>query len=479
MKRNPFIVAALEELQQEQAATGGENGGGEAGAQSTDGVTAAGVTEQQQQAAQAAGEVTEVNMDSSTDAVAELMEQNTQLATENAELQNECFDNDADVIESASDSVQEDLNEAVAAGAALEELAHLAELTVKSGQANRASVAGLAFGLEQITDRIGVKSLLPALEAEGGEPEEQAASIGEKAKTLAANIGKKLVEGIKRIIQAVMSFFRNLFTNTGKVAEKAKELRASLSQIDDSKEITDQGFIKSLRIPEGNDSVAEYYYNFHVFAQNALNFFDADFSKLMEDMFEELRDTKQVSAPWDRVILPVVKAAQEDLFPFEPRSGSIDGAPKGNDIDVWATPQLVGGVQLYMAWRQNPSDAKEIMLKIGRASDPKLRAPESIPVLSAKDADKLLQSVERWMSEFRSVQKSLSRLERLGQGVTERHWSGQWSTTYNHVFLSMFSGLAANTLPHVLNLCMMNAKRINAYVEKSIAVSKAVDKAEK
>ena len=179
-KRNSFITHALEELQSE-AVAGSET-----------------------PAASAAPATSETNMDTTGDAVAELMEKNTDLSNDNAELQSESFDNDVDAIETTSDSVSEDLTEAVQATVALENLADLCYLTLKSGQANAAAVAGLAFGLEQITNSLNMPSSVAALESETlslDGPKEQVAAIGKAAEEKSESIFKRIIESIKRIIE--------------------------------------------------------------------------------------------------------------------------------------------------------------------------------------------------------------------------------------------------------------------------------------
>lgn len=435
MKRNAFITTALEELQQEISAADDK----------------------------ADATTTEVTFDQSLDAVAALMEKNTELAAENIELQEESFDNDTDVIDSASDSVSEDLEEAVAAGAALEELHYLAELTVKTGQANKANAASLAFALEQITDRAGLPSVMSALEDDSdNEPAEQVKNIGGRAREIAGKVATAVAEVAKRIWQWVMNFFTGLFTNTDKIAEKAKALRGRVKEINDAAVINDDDFIKSLRIPESTGSVVDCYRDFDNFARSSIRFFDDRFVDTLKKKPTSISD----SASWIEAAKPQFAEISKALFSNTPQANTVPDLPQDGVAAV--TPLLPGGVQLYMAYSE-----KESKVLFGRTTGLKIREEESIPALTAKEAETFLGSVEDWLGSFKKLKASLNQLKTVTIFDTSKvKLNDSQFKSHSQVFIKMLTGLATSTLPHTLNLCIFNSKRLIAYTEKSIEASK-------
>lgn len=463
MKRNLFIAAALEELQQEVAASD----------QTAAAAPAAPAVDQS-----AAAPVTEVTFDQSVDAVAALMEKNTELAAENIELQEQTFDNDVDTIQTSSDSVQQDLEEAVAACEALEELAHLADLTVRSGQANKATSATLAFALEQITVRAGLPSQMAALEAEeAGTPEAQSKSVGEKAKELAQQIGQKLVDGIQRIIAWVMSFFQQIFARTKKIAEKATALKEQVKDIDANAMIEDAKFIKSLRLLDGASNqgdIAGQYADYAKVASHSLyGFFNDSFvarlSKIHGDVYQS--DGKNSDIGYLE-IEQMYEVARQHIF-TEDNNGVITAQQLDNTegVQVSLTKPCVGGIQLFLATNSKEDTSTKLFFKTGLAPAPKLLEAGSIPVINPVMAGQYLEVINKWMNDHREIEKRFKRISgmtrvKLKGGVLHDRY-------YTSNFLSLLTGFATTIMPQLLRLNIQNSVSFIAYVEKSIAVSKA------
>lgn len=464
MKRNAFIIAALEQLTEAQPEgfQPGQDVSQVAIAEKPDGPGVG-------QAAQPP--VTETNIDSTTDAVAELMERNTQLATENAELQAEVFDNDADIIAEASDSVQEDLAEAVAVGAALEQLAHLCDLTVKSGQANQASVAGLAFGLEQITDRIGMRSPIAALEAEGDTtPEGQATSIGQKAKDLGANLLQRLVEGVKRVIAWIKEFFKRIMVRTKKVAEEAKALSASLGNLNPNVKVENQGLITRMRLVQNGGSPVDQLDAYTKLAGPALfDFFGKTFEERVRDIHNQMARNKGGTGDLTfNEIKNLATSAQKAIFPERgEKADATSGLSEG--AGVWLTPECVGGTRLYMAY--DPAD-KGMFFKTGKAmKESPVQTEGPLPGLNKEDAKRILAIIDHWMDHHRELEKRISRIEYLGKGPTVREWHGE--VQYVSSFLKIFAGLGTGTMGGLVTLNLNNCLNYMDYVKECIRLSGA------
>lgn len=467
MKRNSFITAALEELQQSTDVNSAEP----SVATVTLAVDGAGVSN-----AANAPPVTEVSNIAPDDAVAELMEKNSTLEDTNASLETEVFDNDVDTIEGASDSVQEDLNEAVAAGAALEELAYVCSFAVRTGQANKAAVAGYAMALEQLAYRAGLQNPIPGLESEAGDtPEQQAKSIGESAMGKAKEIGKRLAAAIKRIIGMIINMIRNFMAKSAQLAERAKKAMALVDSIDESKKITSEAFIASLRLIEGAGDVNEqfeqyartaslslYGYFNEGFAKNMIEVFDQHGSGAKDDAYNESGVRQRLHAVLDEVM--------KTVYTTEGKAADSD-APKHDDetmkhYKVGLTTPCIGGGQLYLAYFEF-GDNKASSCKAGLSrNQPKFETPSEIPVASKHTAKFMLQVIQKWMEDQKKLQGNLFKIEAAGNRASET------SSEAVQEYLAVLTALTLSTIPNFLRMNLHNSASFIAYVEKSISISK-------
>lgn len=450
--QNSFIRSALEELDAEVNA-GGAGGG-----------------------------VTEVVVDNSTDAVAELMEKNATLESSNAELEEKEFDNDVSAIAGASDSTHADLDEAVNAGAALEELAMLCDLTIRGKFTNKATVASQAMMFGQITSTLKIPNQMPALEAlaighDNKEPttEEQTKSIGSKAADMAKSIGKKLADGIKRIIGWLIGVLRNLMASSKKIEERAEAVMKLVETIDVSKKITAGPFIASLRLVEGggdaNDQFAEYF----KLADVALNgFFNESFAKHM------LAANFKVEGTEDSVrnaLGKVVQSANDTMFTVHGDASDVSTEiPEGisdQELSVSLTKPCVGGLQLFLA--STHSDSKKFYCRAGVAKkELKFASPSEIPVAEKATARLCLKSAVKLLKTHKELEDNLDDIVRR----SENHWHvGPGSTALMGDYLTTLAAFATSVAPQLLRLNMKNSSALVAYVEKSITVSKPEAKA--
>lgn len=486
MKRNKFLNAALEELEKEVA-----SGDQTTTVTNDDAADAVAVTTQP--AADAEPAVTEVNIDQGVDAVAALMEKNASLQDQNASLEEENFDSDLDILDTASDSAQSDLAEAVAACEALEELAYIANLAVKSKQANATSVASLAFGLEQICLRAGLKSPVAGLEdgavalyhpATGTNKEAsseeaataQADAIGKSAMAKAKEIGEKLINGIKRIIGWIINVLRQFFTRIGGLVERIQKCAAEYDQIDESKTIDSKPFIASLRLVEGGGDANKQFEAYATMASKTLyGFFSDQFVKHMLDAFDSLTKSESDDEyeAGMKQLAEVVKMAMSTIFTTD---GSIDDAvslptaAKVNDWVVGKTVPCVGGVQLFLAATYSVTGVD--YCKAGLvANPPKFDMPESIPVVNKQLADKMFGAITKWLHEQQRLQKKLHALSDLktGADLAPEETYGKAVSRY----LTVLTSIATGVMPHLMRMNIQNSINFVAYVEKSIAVSKA------
>lgn len=463
---NRFIQAALEELQQEA----------NVGSQTDAGNSPSGVVAENAPAA-AATAVTETNIDSNTDAVAELMEKNSELQTENTELQEESFDNDVDAIAASSDSVTDDLEETVQAGAALEELAHIANMTAKSGQANQASVAGLYMALEAISRNAGLKSSGPALEALALDgPQGQAESIGKEAMGKAKELGKRLIASIKRIIGWVIGIVRQLLTRSAKLAERANaalELISEGNALDRTKSIDASPFITSLRLVEGGGDANQQFKAYGALASKTLfGFFNDSFVSKLNATFESsIRGGSQ--QPGAKELNEILKLLMGTVFTENGNSGD-SGAPESvsdRDLTVGKTVPCVGGSQLYLAATLDLKPSDTAYYHIGLVKNqPKFDTPKTIPVVDRALAEDMLPLIRLWMGEQKNLENRLKKLENMG-----KDFEPEPGTTIPAVqqFLSVLTTLATSCIPQFLRLNIQNSTNFIAYVEKSVSVSKA------
>lgn len=481
MKRNPFITAALEELSQE-ADEGAEKKPVVVAAPATsapnDTASKDGVGEAPQPA------LTELNLDQAQDAVAALMEKNSALEDAVAELQEQNFDNDLDALDTSSDSVHEDLEEAVAAGAALEELAHLASMTAKSGMANKASVASLAFALEQISERAGVSGTA-ALEdsniamyngssADGAKA--QAEGVAKAASDQAQGIYQKLVAGIQRIIGWIMNVVRQVFSRytslTGRIAACSKEL----DSIDEDKTIDSKPFISSLRLVKGAGDPDKQFKDYAQLASKTLfGFFNNSFATRVVASINHLKEEESddVKNAGMQELTNVLRAAMSVIY-TEHGNGADAGVPKDiaeKDLTVGLTPPTVGGGQLYLAATLDGGEKWYCRGGVAK-KQPEFDMPDSIPVVNKATADHMFGIITKWILAERELQHVLGILRgsKIVSSVTGV--IGVKGETV-HRYLSTLSALATGVMPHLLRLNYQNSVNFITYVEKSIAVSKA------
>lgn len=453
MKINKFLTGALEELQQQTAGV--------------------------QQAPQPAIAETDVNDD--TDAVAALMEKNSELQDTNATLESESFDNDVSTIETNSDSVNKDLSEAVKAGAALEGLVHIIDLAIRNNQVTMAANAGFAHALEQYSEFGGVSSPMAALEAEALQlegPADQAKSIGDAAKDKAAEIGKRLLDGLKRLMGWAWNLVRSLFARTEALSKRAKELVGQLDSIDESKTIDAGPFIASLRLVEGGGDPNKQFKEYGEMSAKAVyGFFNNSFTNAYDSAINELKNSTvhpDMHRPKVTLkLIEIIKALMGALYPENGTASDIGGVPEkisDRDLTVALTKPCIGGLQLALAATLDNEGTKEgWFCKSGPAKNqPAIDAPASIPVVDKRMARDYLGLIQHWMKD----QKILEDNVKVYQSVA---FTGKfvYSSAVLNQFLSVITAIMTGCLPYMLRLNIQNSANFIAYVERSIAVSKS------
>lgn len=442
--KNSFIRAALEELEVPEAEAPG-----------------------------AAPAVTEVDVDSSTDAVAELMEKNATLENANTELEEESFDNDVAAISGASDSTHADLDEAVQAGAALEALAELCNLTIKGKYANRATVASQVAMLENITSGLGMPSQTPALEAlaiGNDSPEEQTKSVGSKAMDIAKNIGKKLIEGINRIIGWIINVLRNLGDTSKKIQERAEAAYKLVDTIDATKKITAGPFISSLRLVEGGGDANKQFEEYFKLAEASLNgFFNQSFGKHMYDTFVKNDTPKMVQGK----LAKVTQAAMDTMFTehgdASDVSSDIPEAISDKDLSVGLTKPCVGGLQLFLATTHGDSDKWYCRAGVAK-KELKFDSPSEIPTADKSMAKTALKSAVNLVKSHKEFEANLREIERNARSLTGGNT--EVDTASMSAYLTTLAAFATSVAPNLLRLNMKNSSALIAYVEKSVSASK-------
>ena len=489
MKRNAFLTAALEELNKEVAL----------GDQPATAVVPATTTAPQGGDTVAAtssesAPVTEINVDQSVDAVAALMEKNASLQDQNASLEEENFDSDLDILDSASDSAQSDLVECVSACEALQELAHIANLTVKSGQANAANVASLAFGLEQICLRVpGLGNPIAALEdsavalyhpTSGSHKEAtseeaataQADAIGKTAMEKAKAIGEKLMDGIKRIVGWILNILRQFFTRLDGLSARIQKCAAEYNQIDESKTIDSKPFIASLRLVEGGGDPSKQFETYAAMATKTLfGFFSDTFVGRMMEAFEAIKkeesDEERIAGM--KELEEVIRTALSTIYTVDGNVKDVPSFPSDANAKDWTvglTTPCVGGVQLYLA--ASLEGEGDLRCKSGlSASQPKIDMPDSIPVVDKQFADKMFGVITKWLHANKQLEQKLALLH--GLKFISNFTGKQNQTKAVSQYLSVLAAMATGAMPHLLRMNMQNSVNFISYVEKSIAVSKA------
>jgi hypothetical protein len=477
MKRNSFINAALEELNKEVA---------------TDAQASTTIAEPADGAANTT--LTEVNLDQSVDAVAALMAKNASLQDQNASLEAECFDSDMDIVDTSSDTVQKDLAEAVSACEAFAELANLASLTVKSNQANAASVASLMFGLEQISLRAGVKSPVSALEDSavalynpatgkdsGATSEEaskaQAGAVAKSAMEKVKEIGKKLMDGIKRIVGWIINVLRQFFTYVGGLPDRIQKAAKEYDQIDESVTIDSAPFIASLRLVEGGGDPNKQFENYAAMASKTLyGFFGDNFVNHMREAFSSLQtpeDGQAYNAGMDKLD-EVIRVALSTIYTVDSKASDIPNLSQSDSSEEWTvgkTVPCIGGVQLYLAGKTGIRNTIWQCKSGLVTAESKFDVPESIPVVKKDLADKMFGTITKWLRDQKDLEHKLQTLLNLKWNTT--HTSNEGSSKAIYCYLSVLTAIATGSMPHLLRMNVHNSINFVAYVEKSIAVSKA------
>jgi hypothetical protein len=465
MKRNAFLTAALESLQQDTAVQSATTEPSIA----TTTPAVGGVSN-----AADAPAVTETNVDTAGDAVAELMEKNQALEDANSELQTEVFDNDLDAIETVGDTVNQDLEEAVAAGVALEELAYIANFAAKNGQATKAGVAGFAMALEQLTYRGGLDSAMPALEEEAkihlGDPIVHSEVVSSTAKAKAKEIGQRLIAGIKKIVAWVLGAIRTLFARGKVLGEKAKALQSQINSIDETMSISSSAFVASLRLLDISKTPSEQFEEYAEFANGTLyGTFGPAMGKRVLEATTELNSSDVSDGARGVVndkILEVLKSLFDTVYIETATAAGTNAEGKGEGLTLGQTPMFVGGVQLYLAASMTPSTNWHCRAGLSKTV-PVFITDDSIKVVQKSIAANVLQSINKWMSSSKSLEATFDNLTKLNDSVAK-----DASMASVHQYMSMLTAIATGCVPHLLRANIQNSANFIAYVEKSIAVSK-------
>lgn len=448
--KNSFITAALEELQQESF-----------------------VEEKTQVAAapKAPGKGnTEVNLGVDKDIVAELMEQNVALADNNVELEAQNFDNDVAAVSNVSDSVNQNLDDVVKVGAALETLANLCDATNKAGLANAATVASHVFALEQLCESIGLANPVAALEAvadaEDVDFKEQTEAVGDKAKSGVKELGKRLLDGIHRIIAWVLTVIRNAMSQIHVLAIRARALNSRLSALDPSKTIDSKPFIISLRLVEGAGDVNEQFSEYGKLAYNTLfNFFNDKFKESMKSaVFHPVGGGGHLSKLND-----VLKVANKEVFPVVGSSADVSAEIpdniKDDQLTVGLTKPSIGGMRLYLAATIDSSDGENFYCSAGLVKgEVKLAEPDSIPVVDKQLAHDYLQLIYKWATDQSQLQKRFNDINNIKPVSDISHQDVV-------AYIKVLTALTSSIVPHLLRLNLKNSASFIAFVEKSLAVS--------
>jgi hypothetical protein len=466
-KRNRFITAALEELSNDANIP----------ATSEEGVKIAAMPAQ-----------TEVNIDTSKDAVAELMDKNSELVDTNATLENETFDNDLEAVEQSSDSVQQDLDEAVAAGVGLEQLFHVIDADVRAGTVTRGAVAGYAMALEQLAHRGGVDNPIPALEAEALQlegPSGQATAIGEAAKSKAGEIAKRLGEGIQRVIGWLLGIMRNFFSTGAGLQARIKKAYALLDSIDESKTIESAPFVTSLRLVEGAGDPTEQFEAYAKLVSTTLfGFFNTSFVSDLQDVLKRARTESHNDAEIKSGVVArvreILKVLMSTIYTEHGTGGDVSAhlpnTINEQELTVGLTKPSIGGMQLYLAATVNitrSEDGGVFYCTSGPVKNPpKIQHGDSIPVIDKQRAKRLLGAAEGWL-------KSQQNLEKVFGALKVTNWVGQLTLNLEviKVYMSLMTALASGCVPHLIRLNLKNAASLVAYVEKSAAVSAGTSEA--
>jgi hypothetical protein len=454
--RSPFITAALEELQQEAG-------------QDVSAVDAVAELE----AGPNAPPVTETKIESDTDAVAELMEKNSTLAAENDELSGECFDNDVQQIESTSDTVNTDLEEAVSAGAALEELAYICDLAVKSGQANHAAAAGYAMALEQISLRAGLSGSLAALEdgelAEKG-PDGQVGAIGDAAKAKSKTILERLMAGIKKIIAWIVGVVRSIAQKFNGLTAKAEKAIGMINQIDGNAVIDDEAFIKSLRMVKNAGDANAQFRRYGEFATKTLyGFFNDSFLNALSATARKGEDDSlEVYVELSKILSGLRQHVFEYTKIPDAIANELKGKLTGNaQLEGGMTEPQIGGLQLYLAFSKPMDQGGVVKAGVAPAEVPLVEGG-SIPVVEKKLATDMLELVKKWSADQNHLADRLAKIE----GFAKVGESGT-SVKMVELYLKTLTAIATVVVPQLLRVNIQNAASFIRYVEKSVEVSKA------
>lgn len=440
MKKNVFINAALEELNAEESKVEKQIG------------------------------VTDASVVETTDAVAQLQEQHDELKTENAGLEAEVFDNDVTQIETNAESVSDDLEEVVQAAAALEELSCLADLAVKKGQVNKATVATLAFGLEQITNRLGMPSVIAALEGDTVDvlESQQASTIGEKAKDKSKELFERLVAGIAKVIGWVVALFRKLSAPFLDLSARAKKAEALVGSIDESKEITNEVFINSLKLVAQHGDPSKQFADFEKIVPYALRwvFSDSSINALNHTFHEFVLHNGQPD-------VPKIKQHLDGLTDYASRNifKTINRAEQPT------TGALIGGIGYTLVIKEsedsNGITSKAVSVVINR--DVETESPKSIPVVEKKLATTFLQNAQVLL-DFKPYESSLKKLEDLAKKTKDVNFDDiplQNSTRAAlQYYISVINSLGLSLIPALARHNLFVVSSFIKYVEESAKASK-------
>jgi hypothetical protein len=335
------------------------------------------------------------------------------------------------------------------------------------------------MALEQMCYRAGLTNPIAALEAETAQlegPGEKTASIGETAKAKAVEIGKKLMEGISRLIGYLINVVRQLMARGDQIAKKAESLLSQVDSIDESKTITSGPFIASMRLVEGAGDPSKQYEDYARMASKTLyGFFNDKFITAMSEAIRDVGGVGGTSSDFTvgtlEKLTAILKALMGSIYTEHGSgadvTGTIPATVTEQMLTVGKTPACVGGLQLALAATLEPKSENEWFCHSGPSkTQPKTDARESIPVIDKATAKQMLNVIGKWMKDQKELERQFAKIQ-------QKNRAGQiLSTQAAKKLLSVMTALSTGCVPYLIRLNLHNSATFVAYVEKSIAVSK-------
>lgn len=386
--------------------------------------------------------------------------------SERVALENQFGDEAVENTVNQSEVLVGEFEDAVDAVAALESIADMLAGTCLTKTATLASNAGFSTALQHTLRavRVPTKTLTYGLEsgedAASADPSSTAGNMAKWALDKAGSIKKSLGEAGKRILEAVIAFFKRVLGSNQQIAKRCQALNEKIKGLDlDSVEITSEELIAAIK-PVSDNPNRDFIEFFKYIEQALRNTFGTQLVRYAEGAAQSVEkgDTGRES------VVEFLNYTALRLFPVD--AGEQDGQKRRE------TPQFIGGYKLWVSHNLNELNAAGdevplVRLRAGAEKNEDLKLPAKVQGLSRVDAGYALGLIGTLTGSLNDLEKSArNTVAKLESTLTDKaNEDGVKNLT------AALNSVLGMVLPLIVQTALVNANRFLSYAEASVKLA--------